>query len=374
MSIDKNIVIDRLIKRHNIDDVADTEAVRAHIADLASDVTASYVDATDVSRRLALHKIWKDKADLLKTIPQPAQRSPEWFAMRNEMITASDIAQCLGEGKFGTQRDFFEKKVNPDAVTFDASLPPLVWGVKYEQVANMLYCKRNKTDIVDYGLLRHPRIDHIGASPDGISTEGVMVEIKCPWKRVIDGTIPKQYYYQIQFQLDVCDLDECDYLEVKLYEYNGEKAFLNDKRADADEMMAANGNEKGVMIEYMIGVERKYMYNDVVACKSVKGAFEWRDAQLDMLRNSNASNVHVTYWRVDVLSIIRVYKDLEFLRSTYPEIARVWDRVEAYKADNAAFYKEITMGKKTREKKKATAATVSAAVSAAVDVCLCDDD
>ena len=370
MSMDKNIVIDRLIKRHNIDDVADTEAVRAHIADLASDVTASYVDATDVSRRMALHKIWKDKADLLKTIPQPAQRSPEWFAMRNEMITASDIAQCLGEGKFGTQRDFFEKKVNPDAVTFDASLPPLVWGVKYEQVANMLYCKRNKTDIVDYGLLRHPRIDHIGASPDGISTEGVMVEIKCPWKRVIDGTIPKQYYYQIQFQLDVCDLDECDYLEVKLYEYNGEKAFLNDKRADADEMMAANGNEKGVMIEYMIGVERKYMYNDVVACKSVKGAFEWRDAQLDMLRNSNASNVHVTYWRVDVLSIIRVYKDLEFLRSTYPEIARVWDRVEAYKADNAAFYKEITMGKKTREKKKATAATVSAAV----DVCLCDDD
>ena len=62
-------------------------------------------------------------------------------------------------------------------------------------------------EVFEFGILRHPTIECLGASPDGISDIGIMLEIKCPWKRKKTETIPEQYYYQIQGQLDVCSLD-----------------------------------------------------------------------------------------------------------------------------------------------------------------------
>ncbi|PNH02590.1 hypothetical protein TSOC_011417 [Tetrabaena socialis] len=88
----------------------------------------------------------------------------------------------------------------------------------YEDVAQQVYCKRNGVRIHEFGLLKHPTVAHIGASPDGISELGVMLEIKCPYRRQITGEVPVQYYYQIQGQLEVCGLQECDYLELKLEE------------------------------------------------------------------------------------------------------------------------------------------------------------
>lgn len=279
--------------------------------------------------------------------------------------------KSAGEGKFGTQREFFEKKVDPGSAVFDANMPPLVWGVKYEAVACMLYCKRNRTSVQDFGLLKHPTIPHIGASPDGISADGIMVEIKCPWRRVPDGTVPKQYMYQIQFQLDVCDLDECDYLEVKFAEYDDEAEFVDDVftahvPADTGAMYSANGNEKGVLIEYAVGDSRKYEYNDVVSTANVEAALEWRDKTLAALP-ADADHVYVTYWRVDSLGIIRVYRDREFLEAKYPEIKAVWEKVVEYRADRGLYELEVVNTKKTRAK-KVTATAVCTTVC-----CLGDD-
>jgi len=285
--------------------------------------------------------------------------------------------KSVGEGKFGTQREFFEKKVDPGSVVFDANMPPLVWGVKYEPVACMLYCKRNRTNVQDFGLLKHPTIPHIGASPDGISADGIMVEIKCPWRRVPDGTVPKQYMYQIQFQLDVCDLDECDYLEVKLAEYDDEAEFVADAfiAHGTDAMYSANGNEKGVLIEYVVGADRKYEYNDVVTTATVAQALEWRDAALASLP-ADAENVYVTYWRVETLGVIRVYRDREFLEAKYPEIEAVWEKVVAYRADRGLYEQEVVSAKKTRAK-KVTATYVRSAKQPeglCVPVCCLGDD
>lgn len=39
------------------------------------------------------------------------------------------------------------------------------------------------TKIYEFGLMKNPHHDFFGASPDGISELGVMLEIKCPYKR-----------------------------------------------------------------------------------------------------------------------------------------------------------------------------------------------
>ena len=48
----------------------------------------------------------------------------------------------------------------------------------------------------------------MGASPDGITDDGVMVEIKCPPKRKFTKTVPPHYKMQVLGQLEVCNLDD----------------------------------------------------------------------------------------------------------------------------------------------------------------------
>lgn len=48
----------------------------------------------------------------LLSIPQPAQRSEEWFEMRKGMLTASNLAAALHLNPYETQFDLLLKKCN----------------------------------------------------------------------------------------------------------------------------------------------------------------------------------------------------------------------------------------------------------------------
>ena len=149
----------------------------------------------------------------LLEIPKIVQKSEEWYRARENMISASDFAQALGKGKFGNQNQLIQKKCDPvDESAFSLTNPFFKWGNMFESVACDIYSSVNKANSHEFGLLKHPVHKFFGASPDGISDDGVMLEIKCPLKRKIGGDVPTQYYYQIQGQLDVCGLEECDYL------------------------------------------------------------------------------------------------------------------------------------------------------------------
>jgi hypothetical protein len=69
------------------------------------------------------------------------------------------------------------------------------------------------------GRVKHQTLPRLGASPDGLITEGSragrLLEIKCPISRIIDGKIPIRYYCQMQLQAEVCDVDAVDYVEVQ---------------------------------------------------------------------------------------------------------------------------------------------------------------
>jgi hypothetical protein len=48
----------------------------------------------------------------LLSIPQPAQRSEEWFQMRKGMLTASDLAAAIRLNPYESQFDLLLKKCN----------------------------------------------------------------------------------------------------------------------------------------------------------------------------------------------------------------------------------------------------------------------
>src|SRR5690606_9969687 len=112
-------------------------------------------------------------------------------------------------------------------------------GKKYEDIGAMFYSCRNNVKMQEYGLLQDDRFPFIGASPDGICLKktydgngltklvGRLLEIKFPATRPIltkgdlNGVIcPRQYYLQCLTQMYVTKMDECDFLQCKVDEYD----------------------------------------------------------------------------------------------------------------------------------------------------------
>jgi predicted phage-related endonuclease len=110
---------------------------------------------------------------------------------------------------------------------------PLHWGQKFEPLSVLIYERDYNTKVEDFGCIQHPKYNFIGASPDGIVTDkksqkfGKMLEIKNVVSREITGIPKKEYWVQMQLQMEVCDLDECDFLETKFIEYPDTVAFYN---------------------------------------------------------------------------------------------------------------------------------------------------
>jgi putative phage-type endonuclease len=298
--------------------------------------------ADTIKLRKATQNKYKVKLEQLKLIKRIEQRSPEWYATRNNLVTASDFAQALGEGKFGTQKQFYQKKSGYEKESFDANCPPLKWGCMYEQVAQTIYAQRNNTTVVEFGLIKHPNYDFFGASPDGITTEGIMVEIKCPYKRKITGEVPLQYYYQIQGQLDVCDLQECDYFECK-FESCNVSPFHSDF-----------GYERGAIVETIVNNESTYIYSDVKLDWNEDELVAWAQTQMNDSKEENKYVVH--YYVLDYCNTVRVHKSDDFITEKMEELRVVWDNVLRYRQDRSQYEAEC---KSTTRAKKVVTATYS---------------
>lgn len=81
------------------------------------------------------------------------------------------------------------------------------WGNKMEGAALLLYEIVHRTKIHEFGILPDAEISWLYISPDAISEQGRMVEIKCPlWREIKDdGWLSREYWSQAQLQLRVCN-------------------------------------------------------------------------------------------------------------------------------------------------------------------------
>ncbi len=311
------------------------------VISLDSNITKEYIQ-----KRLSNIENYKKQLQIIKEIPMIIQRSDEWFNVRKNLITASDMAQALNKGKFGSQKDFLIKKINnlvENSNTYvQSDNVALLWGVKYEEVANKIYMKRNRVEVFEFGLIKHPTISCFGASPDGISELGIMLEIKCPFKRKIDGSIPEQYWMQIQGQLEVCDLEECDYLECKLRQYNNEADFLSDSHTDY--ILTKDLNEKGIVIEYKKDGERNYLYSDLN--KTISELVEWKE---DIITEFDYTiEYEIVYWRLDEYFCKRVYRDKEFFNKNIENLKYLWDKILYYSKNKNEYSKQVLNSRKKR--------------------------
>jgi putative phage-type endonuclease len=276
----------------------------------------------------------------LKNIFQPEQKTKEWYEMRETLLTASDWGTVLGENHYSNSNSVLLKKCGEDNFVTNEAMK---WGNKYEDVAILIYEHRNNNKVIDFGCLKHPFISFLGASPDGITTDGVMVEIKCPTSRKITGIPPPYYWCQVQGQLEVCELDRCDFLECFLKEYNTESEYINDNYNN-DFTLNKFGHEKGVVVEFYKKSSKTFFYKYSKVALLGNELELWKnDIVNEVCANDNSNDIMhscFSYWYLEEVSCIPIYRNQEWFHKAKVELEKFWNNVLKYRVLGLAKLKE----------------------------------
>jgi putative phage-type endonuclease len=145
---------------------------------------------------------------------QTEQRTEEWYKIRHNMITASDVATALGVNKYQSINSLIKKKLQISESNNGSSSATL-HGNKFEDEARLLFEDRFKLKTWEIGLFQHSNIKWLGGSPDGIAADGNLIEIKCPVTREIVHDIPVHYYPQVQICMEILDRPACYFIQYK---------------------------------------------------------------------------------------------------------------------------------------------------------------
>jgi putative phage-type endonuclease len=275
--------------------------------------------------------IIENKLNYLRTLPQPVQRTPEWYQFRHNLITASNAYKAF-ESQSTINQLIYEKcqpiKVNDDKSQMVNVNSTFHWGQKYEPLSVQIYEFLNNTTIEDFGCIQHNKYNFLGASPDGINIDpksekyGRMLEIKNIVNREITGIPKKEYWVQTQLQMEVCDLDECDFLETKFVEYPDSASFFNDGQEKTEK------NEyKGIIMYFNTKDAKPFYLYKPLSLTNNEDILKWEEDMLDKYQSSEHNMMWIKnhYWKLEKLSCVLILRNKKWFQDNIGQIENVWN-------------------------------------------------
>tara|TARA_B100000963_G_scaffold361870_1_gene400437 strand:- start:2082 stop:3308 length:1227 start_codon:yes stop_codon:yes gene_type:complete len=297
---------------------------------------------------IEINKI-SEKLSYLKNIKQPEQRTNEWYTFRHEHLTASNLWKVFGT-KSNINQLVFEKckPLNINKYKGDFAETPMSWGQKYEDVSIMVYEDKYKTKIYDYGCIPHNKYEYLAASPDGINDcktsplFGRMLEIKNIYNRKITGIPKKEYWIQMQLQMEVCNLDECDFLETRFKEYESYEEFIQ----DGSFTHTKNNMLKGIMLYIIDKVNNcpKYLYMPLYY--NIDQYEKWEEENMNLFNNDQYEWFRTIYWRLDEISCVLVRRNKYWFEAAVDKLNETWNIIKKERQDGS-YIKRAPKSKKT---------------------------
>lgn len=282
----------------------------------------------------------KEYLDALIGRKQVEQRTPEWYAQMAGIISASELGNLFSSAY--QRSKFVVSKTLPYAVrfqplaTFSERMSAFDWGIRFEPVVKQIYEYKYNVLIKELGRMYHQTDSRCAASPDGLVYEclkkertGRLIEIKCPVSRTINGSVPKEYYDQMQMQMHVTGLSQCDYVEAIF-----SSKYNNTPLKDGVELY------KGyiALVRYATiknNQEFYYIYSPV-NCES-----DWTpmiDVEEDI--------IEIIPWKLIQWNEQLVCRNEEWWTNIHPIIDKFWEDVEKHKKG------EFVVSESTRATKK----------------------
>lgn len=277
----------------------------------------------------------KDKIKYLENIPQPEQRTDEWYIFRHGLITASNAWKCFGSQ---SQRNsiIYEKckplilnneieQQNPSDTnnSYVNTQTTLHFGQKYEPLSVLYYEYIYKTRVGEFGCIPHPKYSFLGASPDGINIDpesslfGVMLEIKNICNREITGNPKLEYWVQTQLQMETCDLNKCHFLETRFIEYASKEDFDKDGTFQKTE----DGKYKGIILHYKGDGKPLYEYSPFNCTKDDYD--KWESEMFE--KHKDLELLEYLYWKLAEVSCVNIVRNKKWFNEVIKEISETWD-------------------------------------------------
>jgi len=323
-------------------------------------ITLFYPERSIQNEKIEIHdldenelNIIQQKIQKLRDIPQPVQRTPEWYNFRWNLITASNAWKAF-ESQSNINQLIYEKcqplkNNDPDEDIRVLSVntnSAMHHGQKYEPLSIMLYENTYNTKVEDFGCIKHPLYSFLGASPDGIIINpdsdryGRMLEIKNPVSRNITGIPKKEYWVQMQLQMEVCDLDNCDFFETKFVEYSDRKSYEEDcKKEDSiennikeevSETISCDDKLKGVIIQFYTKEGVPFYVYKPLHLRVSSEILKWEEETLTLYESEpyNYTYMKFIYWKLEQSSCIVVQRNHEWFKNNIGQLEKIWKIIE----------------------------------------------
>lgn len=292
--------------------------------------------------------IIEKKIQYLRETPQPLQRTPEWYKFRWNLITASNAwkafeSQCtinqLIYEKCQPLKDFNNLDEEEQNKMVNTNTP-LHWGQKYEPLTILIYEQDYNTKVEDFGCIQHSGYKFLGASPDGIIVDinstryGRMLEIKNVVSREINGVPKKEYWTQMQLQMEVCDLNECDFVETKFIEYTDSQCFYNDtfinEYGEKNLTLSADNKIKGIILYFHTKESKPFYSYKPLDITNEHDINSWEETEIDKYECHpyNYTFFKIIYWKLQVFSCVLVLRNRDWFKNNIEQLGKVWKTIE----------------------------------------------
>lgn len=147
-----------------------------------------------------------------------APGTPAWHAARHHRIGGSEIASALGWGRWETREQMLARKLAPPP-EHDEPTPAMLRGTLLEPaiLAWGTEARGYQYDPdVSAGTWLHTRFDWALYNPDGVTTDGLLIECKTTtdrhrdqgWGRAGTDQIPRYYRAQVTWGMGILGLPE----------------------------------------------------------------------------------------------------------------------------------------------------------------------
>jgi putative phage-type endonuclease len=193
------------------------------------------------------------------------QGSPQWLQARCGSLGASQVHEALATTKSGWAtsranligRMVAERLTGIPAETYTNA--NMQWGNDQEPAARAEYAFAADVDVIEVGLIRHPRIEWTHVSPDGLIGEDGLLEIKAPLTSTHldtilgDEPIAGKYITQIMWAMACTGRRYCDFVSYDPRCPDYARLFVKRIFRD-DERIATLEND---VREFLIEVDKK---------------------------------------------------------------------------------------------------------------------
>jgi hypothetical protein len=264
----------------------------------------------------------------LDAAPCFPQRTPGWFMDRHTLITASVAWKAISSEASLAALVREKLKIPAPNMSDPAANPtsPLHWGQKYEPVATELYAEWCGVEVREYGCIRHSEHAFLGASPDGVVVSpgpmyGRMLEIKNVVNRELTGIPKRDYWVQMQMQMEACDLPLCDFLECQFIEYDTWAAATSDGSFNR----TADGKRKGALLMLFDEEAQRIRYfYPPLTISTLEEYTAWESREREVRGMTWMQRI---WWRLESYSLVTVERNPHWFAAVLERFEDAWAAV-----------------------------------------------